>query len=604
MRHAVFLRSSALVAIAAVIAIAGAAPGRAQLAAPASTGVTGQAPTASQPPVAGQGALVVAVPPATQPTATPPLSQSVGTISDAMAAIRAGRWDAARAQIAAMGDATLASYARAELYVAARSPRVEGSAVRDLLVGAPALPQGAQLARMAQRRGVSDLPALPGEQRLVWAGSAPRRGNPRSVSDAGLADLPRQILARITADDPAGAEQLLIAAQGRLGPAALTEWQQRVAWSYYIENDDGNARRLAALAQRGAGDWVAQADWTEGLSSWRTGDCRTAMTAFRNVAGRAAESELEAAGHFWFARAATACGQPAEAQPALRRAARLDETFYGQLATETLGVRAAGPRMMANEATMRRVTALPNVRAAMALAEAGETTLAEEALKYQARIGAAADHQALIAIAGRMNLPEVQLYLAHNTPSGQPVDAAARYPAPQWTPATGWHISPAYLYAHALQESQFRPRVVSPAGAVGLMQVRPGTAGDMGLAGMGGSLTDPATNMALGQSYIEYLRDDPAIGNKLPKVIAAYNAGPAPVARWNSEIRDNGDPLLFIESIPYWETRAYVGTVLRNMWMYERQMGLSSDSRSLLAQGRWPTVPAAPARTTLPRSTR
>ncbi len=42
-------------------------------------------------------------------------------------------------------------------------------------------------------------------------------------------------------------------------------------------------------------------------------------------------------------------------------------------------------------------------------------------------------------------------------------------------------------------------------------------------------------------------------------MIAAYNAGPAPVARWQSEIRDNGDPLLYMESIPYWETRGYVG---------------------------------------------
>ena len=44
-----------------------------------------------------------------------------------------------------------------------------------------------------------------------------------------------------------------------------------------------------------------------------------------------------------------------------------------------------------------------------------------------------------------------------------------------------------------------------------------------------------------------------------------------PIARWNSEIRDNGDPLLWMESIPYWETRGYVSIVMRNYWMYERQ---------------------------------
>jgi soluble lytic murein transglycosylase len=125
------------------------------------------------------------------------------------------------------------------------------------------------------------------------------------------------------------------------------------------------------------------------------------------------------------------------------------------------------------------------------------------------------------------------------------------------------------------------------------MQVRRGTGGDMGLRQLGGDLTNPAVNMALGQNYIEYLRDNPATGGMLPRVIAAYNAGPTPVARWASEVRDNGDPLLYIESIPYWETRAYVGTVFRNLWVYERQLGTRTDSLTLLSQGQWPRVPSA-----------
>ena len=87
-------------------------------------------------------------------------------------------------------------------------------------------------------------------------------------------------------------------------------------------------------------------------------------------------------------------------------------------------------------------------------------------------------------------------------------------------------------------------------------------------------------------------------GGLLPKVIAAYNAGPVPVALWNALTRDGGDPLLYIESIPYWETRGYVMTVLRNYWMYEGQSGRAvSPSRSALAQGMWPKFPgmAGPA---------
>ncbi len=78
-------------------------------------------------------------------------------------------------------------------------------------------------------------------------------------------------------------------------------------------------------------------------------------------------------------------------------------------------------------------------------------------------------------------------------------------------------------------------------------------------------------------------------------MIAAYNAGPVPVEAWNAQERDGGDPLLYIESIPFWETRGYVTTVLRNYWMYEGQTGkTSSPSRAALAQGLWPRFPGLP----------
>ena len=58
-----------------------------------------------------------------------------------------------------------------------------------------------------------------------------------------------------------------------------------------------------------------------------------------------------------------------------------------------------------------------------------------------------------------------------------------------------------------------------------------------------------------------------------------------------TQARDGGDPLLYIESIPFWETRGYVSIVLRNYWMYERNGGKISPSRAALAQGLWPKFP-------------
>ena len=65
-----------------------------------------------------------------------------------------------------------------------------------------------------------------------------------------------------------------------------------------------------------------------------------------------------------------------------------------------------------------------------------------------------------------------------------------------------------------------------------------------------GSLPSTSTNMVFGQSYIEQLRDMAQTGGLLPKVIAAYNAGPAPLDRWNLNAAAGKDPLLYIESIP------------------------------------------------------
>jgi hypothetical protein len=106
-----------------------------------------------------------------------------------------------------------------------------------------------------------------------------------------------------------------------------------------------------------------------------------------------------------------------------------------------------------------------------------------------------------------------------------------------------------------------------------------------------GDLTDPAFNIEVGQTYLEALRDMSHTQGLLPKVIAAYNAGPGSVQRWNTSLDDRGDPLLFIESIPFKETRGYVEIVLRNFWMYQLRDGVQPASMDALIAGLWPTFP-------------
>jgi soluble lytic murein transglycosylase-like protein len=329
-------------------------------------------------------------------------------------------------------------------------------------------------------------------------------------------------------------------------------------------------------------------------------DCKAAADAFSVVGLRSGDVELMAAGNYWAARADMMCARPDRVQLRLRTAARLKETFYGMLAQRALGIGIPNPDGLHNyrDAEWHRISHKPNVKAAIALAEIGEDELAAEFVKHQARIGGAADHHALIHLADDLNLASTQYWLAHNAPRGASVNFAARYPMPDWQPSRGWRVDKSLAFAHALQESNFRRQVVSPAGATGLMQVRPGTAGDIA-RGRGEpfsptQLMEPAANLEFGQSYLEYLRDYHATGGLLPKVIAAYNAGPAPVAEWNLRAMDKGDPLLYIESIPYWETRGYVPIVLRNYWIYEQKAGKESTSRTALVQGMWPRFPGLP----------
>ncbi|WP_232475983.1 lytic transglycosylase domain-containing protein [Flavisphingomonas formosensis] len=524
------------------------------------------------------------------------------------AAIRAGNWSSAAARLDAMPDGLLTPVARAELYLAKGSPKTDLSALIALIAKAPELPEAAQLARLAKSRGATQdaIPTMPAERDLVSLERATRRQSAASIrSDAVAMALGTQIRPLILNDRPSDAEALLTAQQDQLCSEARTEWQQRVAWSYYLTGDDAAARRVAALAQKGAGEWTVQADWVAGLAAWRQKDFAAATAAFSSVASKARDSEMMAAGLFWTARAEMAGGHPERVQARLRSASRLHETFYGLLASTALGIAPPRPDLAPDfiSADWNTISQRSNVRVAAALAEVGELGLADELLRHQARIGDTQDHIALLHLASKLNLPATQIWLAHNGPAGLKADAAIRYPAPGWSPPGGWRVDKALVFAHALQESSFRTDAVSGAGARGIMQLMPSTAQVIarkrGESMNGSQLSDPAFNIEYGQSYLEQLRDFSGTGGLLPKVIAAYNAGPGSVAKWNDRMRDRGDPLLYIESIPFAETRAYVAIVLRNYWMYERQSGVQASSLNALAQGMWPKFPGMPGRTAL-----
>src|SRR5687768_1724573 len=130
-----------------------------------------------------------------------------------------------------------------------------------------------------------------------------------------------------------------------------------------------------------------------------------------------------------------------------------------------------------------------------------------------------------------------------------------------------------YLLASIIrQESGFEPTTVSNAGAVGLMQIMPEEASRISTAGGLGAITredlfNPETNVAVGAA--EYSQKLALMQNNPTLAIAAYNAGEKAVGDWMARTPlDDMD--LFIESIPYAETRLYVKTVTRNRNEYRR----------------------------------
>ena len=200
----------------------------------------------------------------------------------------------------------------------------------------------------------------------------------------------------------------------------------------------------------------------------------------------------------------------------------------------------------------------------------------------------------MLVVAAQANLTGLtsQLAAASQGADGRPRDFA-RFPLPKLVPQGGFRVDPALLYALALQESRFDSAAVSPAGARGLMQLMPATAtyiaGDSALLSGGlQRLHEPAISLELGQRYLHYLARFDGIDGNLIRLLAAYNAGPGNLLKWLPAHGHREDPFLFVEAIPFDETRGYVQQVLTYSWIYASRLGLAAPSLDQIAAGSFP----------------
>jgi soluble lytic murein transglycosylase len=125
-------------------------------------------------------------------------------------------------------------------------------------------------------------------------------------------------------------------------------------------------------------------------------------------------------------------------------------------------------------------------------------------------------------------------------------------------------IDPYLLYAIGRQESRFDPTVTSVANAQGLLQLIPQTAAKLSSSAV--NLYNPETNIELGAKYLNQLSS--YWKGNIPLMVASYNAGEDKVLAWTKKY-PNQSTVLFLDLIPYRETRGYVAHVLSNYYWYK-----------------------------------
>ena len=352
------------------------------------------------------------------------------------------------------------------------------------------------------------------------------------------------------------------------------------------DGDAAGAYALAAAEAQTAPLDVADAEFLAGFIALRKlNDPAKAAPHFARLATVSTAVITQARAHYWLARAAT---DAATARREYTRAAAYPSTFYGQLAALALGEGPAGlaQRIRAlhdpvwDPAQALEFAGRELARAAAYLVGWGARQRAQAFLLRLADIAPGAVDRSIDAhLASGFGMPETAVAIARRAGRDGVILLDAGWPrAASLPPDTG--VEPALVLAIMRQESSFDPRTVSPAGALGLMQLLPGTAAtvarQIGYRLPLPSLTaDTGANMRLGTAYLRSLMAE--FDGCTPLAVAAYNAGPSRVQQWLAE---NGDPrqsgvdmLDWIELIPFGETRNYVQRVIESEEVYRARSG-------------------------------
>lgn len=354
---------------------------------------------------------------------------------------------------------------------------------------------------------------------------------------------------KLTAEERAiGWANLALAASIGLSPEADDYWRR--ANGAQLTNEQMQWKTRIALRH---GDWKS---------------VRTAIDAM--PAGLRAEP----AWVYWLGRAHKAEGRGEQARELFERIA-VQSNFYGQLAMDELGrmVTAPPPAAPVTAAELAQAGANPSLQRALKFY--GLRLRAEGNREWNWGLRGLSERQLLAAaeFARRNELLDRMVETSLRTRTE--LDYAQRFPAPHLEilrpTAQDLGLDKAWVYGLIRQESRFIQDARSGVGASGLMQVMPSTgkwvAAKIGLDNfVHDMLTDLRTNITLGANYMNMVLQN--FDGSEVLATAAYNAGPGRARAWRGLLREPMEGAVFVETIPFSETRGYVRNVMANATNY------------------------------------
>jgi soluble lytic murein transglycosylase len=339
-------------------------------------------------------------------------------------------------------------------------------------------------------------------------------------------------------------------------------------------------RITSEAAIPGKENYRAEHQFTAGWIALRfLKDPQTAMTHFARIAHGSDNPIAKARGAYWQGRAAEAMGRQAEARQHYEIGGRYPTAYYGQLARAKLGHSELGLREPPRPNGGRNDL----VRAVEILYALGERDLI---IPFMADVADRTQDpgtlRSIADLAVRHEDPRGMLLLGKGAVANDlPFDHYA-FPTigvPDYTPI-GPAVEPAVVYSIVRQESQFNPKTVSSANALGLMQVTPAAGRYIAKKhnvtfDQKRLLHDSVYNTQMGSAELGGVIQDYR-GSYILSFVA-YNAGRGRVKEWVERYGDPRDPRVdpvdWVERIPFAETRNYVQRALENVQVYRARFG-------------------------------